>query len=128
MIHQGQHWRCSGLIDMKHVKTTGQKIINIETITYICDVCGKIFDKQSNLKRCRMCGRDICDDCKVDYFEARSYDQYDGDYPDLYCKVCWDIGKEYIELYKKTREKSYEDLAKIEKEWSEKCLVQNSSK
>ena len=60
-----------------------------ETITKtvdICDICKDIAAQYA----CLMCRRELCYDCKV--YDNRNQNT---DYPETYCKKCWDIGASY---------------------------------
>lgn len=80
-----------------------------KTIVLIsCDVCGNEIVKGNPYGPCCMCRREICYPC-------RHYSPEDqGDYPDKYCPLCYDLKfKKYLEQREKIRidfEQAEEDL------------------
>lgn len=75
-----------------------------------CDIC----DKETSLfgsKSCCICNIDLCEE------HAIKNPQNHGDYPDVYCKQCWKIGKQYREEIFKLEEK----ISQIEDEWINKA-------
>lgn len=55
---------------------------------YFCDICGKKMDR---LHHCSICKKHICHCC------VGHVDETIGDYPEWYCKPCWDTGQPYRE-------------------------------
>ena len=56
-----------------------------------CDECGIELKRgmQYAVAQCEICGKDLCDDCI-------GHEVYTmGDYREVYCKSCWDIGEPY---------------------------------
>ena len=78
-----------------------------------CDVCGTeiTIDLACNSARCMYCKRDLCEKC-IGYEENT-----DGDYRDVWCKRCWEIGKQY----RSTIEKMETKIEQLYKEWQGKC-------
>lgn len=95
---------------IKEIKTTKEVFINHK----YCDDCGIEIkrDMACSVAKCEKCGKDLCDKC-VGY-EADSF----GDYREVYCKKCWDIG----ESYRLAIQKHEEEIEKLNDEWSLKCL------
>ncbi len=94
---------------IKETKTTEE----ITVKQRYCDVCGdKInWQLQCSVAQCEKCGKDLCDKCV-----GKENDTM-GDYREVYCKVCWDIGEQYRQAIKE-HEKAIE---KLDDEWSKKC-------
>ena len=85
----------------------------ITTKIRFCDDCGdemKHIPYSYTSTACEICGKDICKKCVAN-------EEYNGDYIDVYCFNCWDIGKTYrkqISLLENSIEELYE-------EWHCKC-------
>ena len=69
----------------------------------ICDIC-KV---NQGVYHCSMCGRIICKKCTI--FIPNS-----SDYDDIYCEICYDLGKTYRELDKQLEEEY--------NRWSKECI------
>lgn len=93
-----------------------------EVIVYICDICGE--KSQRKMKTCFLCGRMICNYSRC--FEY-VYNNENSDYPDKYCKHCYDLKfikykNNYLEL-EKTYDNHYAILEnKIREESLERKL------
>ena len=76
---------------------TKQKEIQTETVSVtFCDVCGeRAIPWLRRIKPCRICKKDICDRCAIitDHWYLES-GHFAGDYPDHYCKDCWERGED----------------------------------
>ena len=61
------------------------------TIEKYCDECGaKVpIGMQCSVARCEICQKDLCDKCVG--HESNTM----GDYREVYCKACWDIGEKF---------------------------------
>ncbi len=74
---------------------------------YICDTCGKrvVDTAWGKLKNCRICKNHVCQECAIitDHWYLED-GHFAGDYPDYYCKSCWESGKELRETILKCRE------------------------
>jgi len=75
------------------------------TKTY-CDVCGKeavAFSKR--VKKCQICKTEVCSECSIvtDHW-CLAQGEFTGDYPDHYCKRCWEKGEEFRKAILATRE------------------------
>ncbi|RPH40346.1 MAG: hypothetical protein EHM87_22350 [Burkholderiales bacterium] len=82
-----------------------------------CDVCDKEIPKGMLCSRavCEICGIDLCESCIG--FEVNT----SGDYREVYCKSCWDIGEQYrpaIHLLESSIDKLYE-------KWHKECKENN---
>jgi len=80
---------------------------------YYCDVCG---DKAEPYVCC-VCNRHLCD--KHTYHH---YDKWGGDYADLYCYHCWNIGKKYREEIEKIESKCDDEKDKKNEEWYKEAI------
>lgn len=72
------------------------KTVTIETpVTgYLCDWCGQeIGFTFFHPRSCGMCGRYACEEHHNGWWE----ESFGGDWPDLRCKECQDIGKPYLQ-------------------------------
>lgn len=87
----------------------------ILTEAEMCENCGEIkLSKDINI--CIMCGKHICSACSYHYFHESVRDRY----PDIYCQVCWDIGKPYrVEINKSELEHDIRK-EKIISDWFDK--------
>ena len=86
-----------------------------EVFTYhrYCDVCGAEITHSlaCTNARCMYCKKDLCEKC-IGHEEGTS-----GDYRDVWCKRCWDIGSAYrpkIEAFEAKVQLLYQ-------EWQSKC-------
>lgn len=95
---------------IKETKTT--KEITVEQ--RYCDVCGvKLnWQLQCSVAQCEKCGKDLCNNC------VGKENDTTGDYREVYCKVCWDIGEPYRQAIKEHEEV----IDKLDDEWSNKCV------
>ena len=86
-----------------------KKVIT-EVVERYCDECGKSASHQ-----CHFCFKDLCgwmaNKCAV------KDDRGDEEYPDYYCKKCWDIGKKFRDKISKLQEKEW----KLEEEWEKEA-------
>ena len=76
-----------------------------------CDDCGTEIKKGVSHVECEICGKDLCNDC-IGY-EVNTM----GDYREVYCKKCWEIGTEYrikIELLES-------EIEKLTTKWYNSC-------
>lgn len=77
-------------------------------VTYGCDVCGTDMAKRYV---CCMCEKDLCRKCMI-------YNPEDtGDYPDVLCKECWDLGDEF----RKERDRLEQKIDEAYAKWHERC-------
>ena len=84
-----------------------KKVTKEETIiTTYCDVCDSNAVPFSNrVQKCPICKKDVCGKCSIvtDHWGLSPGD-FEGDYPDHYCKTCWDNGQEIISAIKGCRQ------------------------
>jgi hypothetical protein len=95
---------------IKKVETTKTIITNIK----LCDDCGIEIkrDMACSVAKCEICGKDLCNKCIG--HEANSI----GDYREVYCKKCWEIGTEY----RLKIEQLENEIDDFHDEWYKKCL------
>lgn len=91
---------------IKETKTIKEVVIRSK----YCDVCGvEIHNGMAcSVAKCEICGKDLCDKCV-------EYENSVGDYREVYCKKCWDIGEKYrkkIQEHKDATDKLNEDWLK----------------
>ena len=92
-------------------KTT---IIKEETITHTyCDVCEIEIKKDtfSSAVTCEICHKDLCNNCV-----GHEADMI-GDFREVYCKTCWEVGESYRDAIKKHED----EIDRLNDEWREKC-------
>ena len=64
-------------------------------IVITCDICGSKHDSRADIKRCMVCGKDVCLGCAVAIHRDSKW--WHG-YNDWCCKECWSTGKERREI------------------------------
>ena len=72
-----------------------KNIKNTVTVT-LCDFCGEeAVAFLRRVKPCQICKKDVCGKCAIvtDHW-CLEQGEFMGDYPDHYCQVCWDKGKD----------------------------------
>ena len=81
-----------------------------------CDRCGEQKDfTYGGGGSCCACGRDVCRDCNV-------YDDHQGgDYPDVYCRECWEIGEPFRERQAAAESECERIVEAAQKEWVKAC-------
>jgi len=75
-----------------------------ETVTeehsvILCDICGsKNIPFVNRINPCCICGKDVCVKCSIvtDHWMLED-GEYLGDYPEHYCRECWEKGKPIVE-------------------------------
>ena len=82
---------------------------------YRCDDCECEYQTNSV---CYMCGKDICQQCRV--FD----DADDSDYPTRYCKQCWHVGKKYRRQMNELEFEYEETIDKLHQRWKDEALTQ----
>lgn len=86
-----------------------------------CDFC-KGEHKGWHIKKCRMCERDICTKCAVITDDTYLRDgAFNGDYPDYYCKECWEKGASEITSILQLRDVVEEQESTFLSVWRLKC-------
>lgn len=94
---------------IKETKKTEEITRTVRTIH--CDFCGDKVTTQYSSHICECCGKDICKKC------IGHEDDTGGDYYNVYCDHCWEIGKDY-----KVKMKHLEDeIDRLHDEWIMKC-------
>ena len=82
----------------------------------ICDRCGgteRFLYGAGGV--CQACGRDVCGGCSV------SDPDEPGDYPDHWCKECWELGERYRQKIENLRHQCSEDCRSHRRKWYGKC-------
>lgn len=73
----------------KTIRSRRYYVESKEVIT--CDICGNDYDSRANIKRCMVCGGDVCLGCAV---QIHRNSKWWHDYSDWCCEICWKAGKE----------------------------------
>jgi hypothetical protein len=81
---------------------------------YYCDICGDTI----MIRKCYMCRKDLC--YKHHINDPRDF----GDYPDAYCRPCWDIGEKYRIKMEEIEDKADEECSELQSKWKEECTKQ----
>jgi len=78
-----------------------------------CDVCGKEISigLACSAAHCEYCKKDLCEECI-----GHEEDTW-GDYRQVYCKQCWEIGNYYRPLI----EKIEKELDQLYQDWQNEC-------
>ena len=78
-----------------------------------CDICGtEIHIGMARSKaQCEYCGKDLCNKC------IGHEDNTIGDYRNVWCKRCWDIGNEYRPIIDELETK----IEELYSRWQELC-------
>lgn len=78
-----------------------------------CDYCEHI-----GISVCELCKKDICN-------AHKTYDDRDpGDYPDVYCMRCWEIGTPFRLAMEREQQDSEKRLERMEEDWKKAALNQ----
>jgi len=95
---------------IKEVKQTQEVTIKHK----YCDDCGTEIkrDMACSVAKCEICGKDLCNKCIG--HEANTM----GDYREVYCKKCWEIGTEY----RLKIEQLENEIENLSTEWHNQCL------
>jgi hypothetical protein len=95
---------------IKKIKKTKEIIIKKK----YCDVCNTEIKigMACSVAKCEICGKDLCNKCIKYEIDTM------GDYREVYCKKCWELGSEY-RLKIDNLEEQIENLTK---EWHQKCI------
>lgn len=81
-----------------------------------CDVCGVEIriGLACSERQCSYCKRDLCEKCI-------GHEDDDGsDWRVVYCKECWDIGKDY----RPKIDELYDKIGHLYNEWKSRCKVE----
>ena len=85
----------------------------------LCDRCAREQSSDVQIRKCELCDKDVCSKCSVATdFEYLSSGLWLGDYPDFFCKVCWDKGEQYRSSIRRYREGVEESIS----EWRSVCI------
>jgi len=78
-----------------------------------CDDCGIEIkrDMACSVAKCEICGKDLCNKCIG--HEANTM----GDYREVYCKKCWELGTEY----RLKIEQLENEIENLSTEWHSRC-------
>lgn len=78
-----------------------------------CDVCGTEIrvGLVCSAARCQYCGKDLCEKC------VGHEDETGGDYRNVFCKRCWEIGEQYRPIIEELDKK----IEELYKGWQGKC-------
>lgn len=89
-----------------------------------CDFCKNAQGMGRGIKQCPICGRDVCSDCAVKTSEDLSDkpDFYD-DYPDYYCKECWEMGKQIRNQIINIRQTAHHEEDMLMLAWEQLCKL-----
>lgn len=93
--------------------TYEEKVITAKAKKY-CDVCGTEIriGMACSAAVCEYCERDLCEKC-IGYEEDTG-----GDYRTVWCKSCWDIGKDY----RKQMDSLNKTIESLQKKWQKEAL------
>ena len=96
------------------IKETERKEVTVTKQCLFCDVCG-VEIRNRNLACsaacCEYCKKDLCEKC-IGHEEGTM-----GDYREVYCKRCWDIG----EPYRFSIDKLESEVGELYEKWRSKC-------
>ena len=95
------------------MKFTKTETVKRKIVSYKCDICGKNI---RNRKNCCICGKHICKSCSY-------YDFPTGDYADIYCNVCWNIGESYRLKIVEIEEIADQKIDDLTNEWHHICKL-----
>ena len=90
-----------------------------------CDICNKESQYQySGIKKCLICGKDVCFDCaiKVDNLyesDLSIENNYYGDHPCYICKKCWSEGNDIRQYIMSIRNESEKRIEELIENWKE---------
>lgn len=95
------------------IETKEQKEVIFTKKRRVCDVCGAdiIWVLACSAARCENCKKDLCENC-IGHEEDTC-----GDYREVYCKRCWEIG----EPYRFNIDKLEVEVGELYKKWLSKC-------
>ena len=87
-----------------------EELKTVKRRVYRCDECNKIVDM---LYPCTICGRLLCFESKCYVFDTRQT----GDYPDKYCRHCWNIGQPYLKRMVLLQDRCDAEIEELEETW-----------
>lgn len=97
--------------DRKNIMKIIRKV-QVKIPHYICDVCNK---EVKTIKSCIVCKRDVCPACRYDDYS------YGGDYPEIYCKHCWELGQPYREQIELIEDEADSKIDQETEAWHNLC-------
>lgn len=88
-----------------------QETVTKKTVMRFCDDCHTPIDwhLQCSVAKCEICGADLCDT------HVAHENSTGGDYREVYCKTCWDIGKPFRKKIDILENREYQ----LGKDWKE---------
>lgn len=92
------------------------KVLKEATETHkFCDACNDEIKMglQCSVAKCMYCGKDLCEKC------IGHEDSTPGDYRDVFCKKCWELGNQYRPIIEELHSK----IESLYKEWQDKCKL-----
>ena len=93
-------------------------------IIYSCDYCGKDRgDMGRRICNCVICGKHVCTECDIwsDY-ESLEDGCYSGDYPDHFCRSCWDKGEGIRKRIHAIRQDALVEEESVFQSWKDLCM------
>lgn len=95
------------------MKKTVSETREVKTTQRYCDECSVLLKHElaCTVAQCEVCGKDLCEKC-IGHEEPSS-----GDYRDVYCAPCWEVGKKYRDAIKEAEDK----IEKLDEEWRAVC-------
>lgn len=84
-----------------------------------CDVCGAEIriGLACSAAYCMYCRKDLCENC-IGHENSTMVD-----YRDVYCKQCWELGKQYRPIIEELHLK----IESLYKEWQDKCKLKGAT-
>ncbi len=100
-------------------RTIVKREIEDEIIEKYCDICGKKIPigLACGKATCEYCERDLCNDC------IGHEDETGCDYRIVYCRECWDIGKEYRPKIAALIDEMDAKIQELYQQWQDKCKL-----
>lgn len=83
---------------------------NEKKVVITCDICGRDYTSNVDIKRCMVCGKDVCLGCAISLSTPSKWWHKRSSW---FCNVCWKAGKDRRAVMD-SAEESFELL--IEKE------------
>jgi len=106
-----------------------KEIVQEVTNTIVtCDFCKTTNTRGVSwpIRQCKICERDVCTKCAIlTDCEYLKDNQYSSDYPDFYCKECWEKGEKEREAILDLRKALDEQESHFLTAWRVKCRNMN---
>ena len=98
-------------------------VVSVPSTDYVCDRCGK-KPMYNMIHICKMCGNDVCSNCDVltDFSNLLEKNNYNGDYPDHICKVCWEVGEGIRKDIEQVRFEAENNENTLVANWKKLCM------